>query len=141
MPVVLGVKAVKAALTARANSVRDLETTCVVVGYTAAYALWVHEAVEMKLRGLPRRGSGKGFYWDPQGQAQAKFLETPARLYADDMAKIVRNAMEKRQTTLLQALGLAGEYLQGKSMELVPVDTGNLKGSAFTREEPIEGAE
>jgi len=54
------------------------------VGYTASYALWVHEATG-KLAGLPRGGGkvkkGKrkgqpkhGFFWDPQGQAEPQFL-------------------------------------------------------------------
>ena len=52
--------------------------TLVTVAYTALYAMFVHENVEMKLRGQPRPG-GKGHYWDPQGRAQAKFLEAPSR--------------------------------------------------------------
>lgn len=48
------------------------------VGYTAFYALWVHESVGMVLKGQPRR-SGIGEYWDPRGVGQAKFLEEPAR--------------------------------------------------------------
>lgn len=42
------------------------------VGFTAAYALWVHENLAMAWKGRPRR-SGKGVYWGPQGEA--KFLE------------------------------------------------------------------
>lgn len=49
------------------------------VGYTAAYAMYVHENVEMKLKGQPRRPPAKGNYWDPPGRGQAKFLEAPAR--------------------------------------------------------------
>lgn len=56
----------------------------VTVGYTAKYALYVHEQVGMRLKGLPRRGTRtdgtlrKGYYWSPQG-SMAKFLEIPAR--------------------------------------------------------------
>jgi hypothetical protein len=62
-------------------------STKVAVGYTAAYALPVHEAVAMKLkgqlRGAPEGHPGyRGRYWDPQGKAQAKFLEQPARRMA-----------------------------------------------------------
>jgi len=59
--------------------------TEVEVGYTAVYGIRVHESVAMKLKGQKRRGSyadgtpKKGKYWDPQGKAQAKFLETPYR--------------------------------------------------------------
>jgi len=60
------------------------------VGYTASYAMFVHENVEMKLRGLPRQGKGaKGKYWDPQGRGQAKFLEEPARRLGPAMKKII----------------------------------------------------
>ena len=59
------------------------------VGYTAAYALYVHENVEMKLKGQPRPltsdGTSQGRYWDPQGRGQAKFLENA---YRENLAKI-----------------------------------------------------
>jgi hypothetical protein len=41
------------------------------VGFTAEYALWVHENMEEKLRGEPRP-SGLGDYWNP---GESKFLE------------------------------------------------------------------
>lgn len=56
------------------------------VGYLAYYALYVHEAVEMKLKGLPRP-SGQGNYWDPNGRA--KFLEEPARTKRGELFKTV----------------------------------------------------
>lgn len=60
------------------------------VGYTAAYAIYVHENVQMKLKGQPRSGS-RGKYWDPQGRAQAKFLEEPARRLAPELLKMIRD--------------------------------------------------
>lgn len=60
----------------------------VTVGYTAAYALFVHEAVEMKLKGKPRTTRGR--YWDPQGRGQAKFLEEPSRTKRAEMLAIMR---------------------------------------------------
>lgn len=133
MPQITGIAAVKDKLAALAAKSKQEDDVSVIVGYTAAYALWVHEAVEEKLRGLPRAG-GKGFYWDPQGQAQAKFLETPAREYRDQIVKIVVNA-KKNGASLLEALLMGGLFLQRQSMQLVPVDTGNLKASAFTRQD------
>jgi len=65
--------------------------TQVRVGYTAFYALYVHEAVAMKLKGLPR-GKGRGFFWDPQGKAQAKFLEEPARTLRPELRRNIREA-------------------------------------------------
>lgn len=65
--------------------------TVVEVGYTAAYAGYVHELVAMKLKGLPRP-SGRGLFWDPQGQAYAKFLEEPMNRLGPVMIRIVHNA-------------------------------------------------
>jgi len=65
--------------------------TKVTVGYTAPYAIYVHENVEMKLKGQPRRPPSKGRYWDPQGRAQAKFLEEPMRTLAPRIRDIIRN--------------------------------------------------
>lgn len=67
--------------------------TRVSVGYTASYALFVHEAVGMVLAGQPRP-QGRGLYWDPQGQAQAKFLETPMRTLKKQMYADIREAMK-----------------------------------------------
>ena len=69
--------------------------TSVRVGYTAGYALFVHELVGMKLKGKPRpkrqdTGGDRGLYWDPQGRAQAKFLEEPARRLRPAMIALVR---------------------------------------------------
>lgn len=43
------------------------------IGFTAAYAVFVHENMEMVLRDQPRP-SGLGVYWGPNGQP--KFLES-----------------------------------------------------------------
>ncbi len=113
------------------------KTVTVIVGYTAAYALWVHESVEMKWEGEERR-SGIGEYWGPHGQA--KFLEAPARYLAAELGRIARTAIAKG-ATLAQALVLAGLRLQRESQMLVPVEYGNLKNSAFTRLETEGGGE
>lgn len=124
------------------------------VGYEADYALSVHENVAMRGKGLPRSGEAKfagydkqgrrmvtthrtnsdkkGFYWDPQGQAQAKFLEEPARTERKTIALIIRRSIEAG-LTMEQALLQGGFYLQGESQMKVPVDLGILKASAFTR--------
>lgn len=139
----------------------DEQEVVVKVGYTAAYALYVHENMEifppgMRLRGLPRGSrmyrdkdgivrvsqsmltSGKagfkkrGYYWDPQGRARPKFLEEPTRALMPELSQMIATAL-KRGKTLAQALLAAGLRLLRESMKLVPVDTGNLKNSAFTR--------
>lgn len=108
----------------------------VLVGYTAAYALAVHEKIEMKLAGQPRKPPGKGLYWDPQGRAQAKFLEGPARELNSSgvLGQIVREVYGKTRS-VLQALLVAGGRLLRESQLRVPVDTGNLKASGFLRKE------
>jgi hypothetical protein len=59
------------------------ERDAVEVGFTAAYAPFVHEA-EGKLKGQPRRGgSGKGTYWET---GEPKFLQ---KAVEDNLYKIV----------------------------------------------------
>lgn len=146
-------KVVKQLQDLAAKARRDQQAV-VAVGYTAAYALWVHENVEMKWRGLPRDQSirvnsgenvrnsdtivytgfeankKRGLFWGPNGQA--KFLEEPARTMGDVLGKLVASALMAKKT-MAQALLVAGLRLQRESQKLVPVDTGNLRASAFTR--------
>ena len=91
----------------------------VAVGYTASYAAQVHEDLQA---------------FHPEGQA--KFLEQPAReLYnTGTLAKIVYGLLRAGRTAG-QALLAAGLRLMRESQLLVPVDTGNLRNSAFTRVE------
>jgi hypothetical protein len=115
--------------------------TSVVVGYKASYALWVHENTEMKWRGLPRTGkhpSGqkkKGYYWGTSTlggyNKQSKFLEQPLRENRKHIGAIIRKAYEKGMR-LDRAIKRGALFLQRMSQKLVPIDTGNLKGSAFT---------
>lgn len=58
------------------------------VGYTAPYAMYVHENMEQKLKGKPRP-SGIGVYWGPRGQP--KFLEAKARELTPRIIEIVRD--------------------------------------------------
>ena len=85
VPVDLGV--LKASAFTRAQGTGF--ATEVNVDYTASYALFVHEAVGMVLKGQERVG-GRGKYWDPQGRAQAKFLEEPARTEASQLRRIIK---------------------------------------------------
>ena len=141
MPRIEGLDKVIAAMRKRAaERVKDTNVS-VAIGYTAKYALFVHENMEihppgMILAGEPRPG-GKGRYWDPQGRAQPKFLEGPFRRNARVYATIVRKSL-LAGNTMAQSLLMAGLQLQRDSMLLVPVDTGNLKASAFTRLETVD---
>lgn len=57
------------------------------VGYTASYAVFVHENMEQKLAGQ-ERPSGLGVYWGPKGEP--KFLEKAVREKADAVVRAVR---------------------------------------------------
>jgi len=70
----------------------------VIVGYTASYAIYVHENIEEKNKGEPRprrRGVDRGNFWDPPGRGQSKFLETPAREGKRRLIQIVRKEAER----------------------------------------------
>jgi len=104
----------------------------VIVGYTANYALYVHEDMEA------RHAPGK----------QAKYLEQPARELNNSgvLSGLVQTALQGG-ATMGQALAKAGVDIQRASQQIVPVSgwdekispprqgSGNLKGSAFTRRE------
>ncbi len=100
-----------------------------IIGYTANYALFVHENLEMKLKGQPRP-SGLGVYWGPNGTS--KFLEGPFRSLAAQTAATVKEELQ-RGRTLGQALLLAGMPVLRLSQESVPVEYGDLRRSGFIR--------
>ena len=90
---------------AATRTAKDSRGTRVDVGFTASYALFVHENTDMKLKGMPRGEAepGKGYrghYWDPQPQAGPKFLENPARelegSIISDLRRSVRAAMARK---------------------------------------------
>lgn len=95
---------------------RKLQTTSLVVGYSAPYALRVHEDLAMR---HPRGG-------------QAKFLEQPMREYSVQIAQVVRDEVAKG-SELPRALEEGGLFLLEKSIPLVPVDTGFLRDSWYVR--------
>ncbi len=128
---IIGLDSLQRKLKALGKKYGDETKPVVVVGYEAAYAVKIHEDIEMKMRGKPRP-SGIGEYWGPHGQA--KFLEQPARQHAADYARIAEEVL-KRGGTMTQALVAAGTQLQADSQDLVPVEYGNLKASAFTEVE------
>lgn len=103
----------------------------VITGYTAAYALAVHEKRGMVSKGK-QRANGRGRYWDPQGRARAGFLLDVAREKQKEIAKTAQKAI-KGKHNLEQAVVEGGLLLQRESQLACPVDTGNLKASAFTR--------
>lgn len=88
----------------------------VLVGYTQHYAVYVHENLESN---------------HPNG-GQAKYLEQPFRELAPELVRIVAAGL-KGGLSWRDSLLMAGLRLQRESQELVPVDTGALRASAFTR--------
>lgn len=99
------------------DSRRNAKSSSAAVGYTANYALIVHEMVNATFQKLG---------------AQAKFLEEPARRMEKELVKIVEDRL-KQGDTLSQALYIAGLALQAESQRICPVDTGNMVNTAFTR--------
>lgn len=110
-----GQDAILLKLSRLAAKARSDARTKLVVGYSASYAVHVHEDLEA---------------FHPNGQA--KFLEQPAREYRDYLFHVVGEAMKKGQS-LGSALALAGIQLLRLSRQLVPVKTGFLRDSGFTR--------
>ena len=128
----------------------------VVVGYTAAYAVYVHENLEAahgtaynaKYAAEISQGqmvNKKGRVVKKKGwkgrtsrgpEQQAKFLEQPARELSNsgELSQDVVNAM-RAGSKLQDAVLVAAEHIQQDSQQLVPVDTGNLRGSAFVQKE------
>lgn len=86
-----------------------------VVGYSAAYAVYVHEDLEAH-----------------HDVGQAKFLEQPAREESDAIAGTISKAL-KAGRSMRDAVLLGCLYLLRISQPLVPVDTGNLRASGFVR--------
>lgn len=111
---ITGTDNLKATLAKRIAQGQDAE---VEVGYTANYALYVHE---MEGANFQRPG------------AQAKFLETPLRQRKDEWVGIVGKVVEGGGT-FQQGLFVAGLQVQRASQDICPVDTGNLRASAYTR--------
>lgn len=144
-----GLQKVVDALRARAAKARQDDRVSVAVGYTAAYALWIHERREMRWRGFPRdrsvrRGTGensaiaftgysaserKGVFWGPHGRAG--YLLDVAREMNHQLGAMVVTALQKKKT-MAQALVTAGLALQRESQKNVPVEFGFLRASAFT---------
>lgn len=61
------------------------------VGFTAAYAIYVHENLEQKLKGKPRP-DGTGVYWGPNGEPQ--FLTKAIQAKRDEALEAIRSYAE-----------------------------------------------
>ncbi len=94
-----------------------------VVGYSAPYAMRIHEDLEM----LHKNG-------------QAKFLEEPLKLLRNDMRIYIRDQLRK-EVRLEKVLLDVGKKILGVSKKLVPVDTGKLRASGYVVVETARGFE
>jgi len=92
------------------------------VGYSARYAIYVHENLNIKHPQHSTHNCG----------GQAKFLEIPVRRLRKQMALIIRNTILAKNG-LVQGMLKAGQLLLQESQKLVPVDTGYLKRSGYAR--------
>ena len=74
------------------RKVRGGASPVVEIGFTASYAPYVHENLEMKWKGQRRR-SGKGVYWGPQGEA--RFLANAVTRQSDKVVEIAARRAEQ----------------------------------------------
>ena len=118
-PQIEGKDAILRSITAKAAAAKNANLK-LVVGYEAEYAVHVHERLDL--------------YHEPP--TQAKFLEQPGRELAFRMGKKIADLM-KAGVPMKKAMLEAGMMLQEASQKIVPIDTGNLRASAFTRVEKV----
>ena len=112
---VIGGDRVVAKLKEMAAKVLTQKGISVTVGFTASYAIFVHERTDLN-----------------HNVGQAKFLEQPAREMRTQLTALIVSLV-KRGVSIGEAMLVAGQALQAAAQKLSPVDTGNLKASAFTR--------
>lgn len=121
MPAITNITQLQSKLVKLVNRYRSDGTPSVVVGYTASYAVYVHEKPAKHVPGT-----------------QWKFLEQPARELGRELGSMISRSLSNG-VKLLQALYLAGLRLQRASQQIAPVDTGNMRAGAFTaREDELE---
>jgi len=114
MPAIEGLQALISKLQQLQVQVQGIKGK-VITGYSQSYALIVHEDLNA------RHKEGK----------QAKFLEGPARAHQNEIAETVAKAY-RSTGNLDQSLILGALRLQKLSQEVVPIDTGALRASAYT---------
>lgn len=112
------------------------------IGYRAPYAIYVHEKVEMKWKGIPRH-SGIYRYWSARGgrQGTAKFLTKPTRQRKVQRAlsELIKKEM-KDGASFTRAITVAAIRLRQFSRYVVPYEWGPLHESAYAMN-PVTGRE
>lgn len=121
MAEITGLKKVLKMIADKKKIIGDNPNPEVTVGYTQNYALYVHENLELSETEKNKK-AGRG----------AKYLEEPYRLFQSQMVRMVKDAL-KNKVPLSKALLKAGLFLQRESQKRVPIATGALRASAFTK--------
>lgn len=110
----------------------------VTFGYRSPYAVYVHENLEMRLRGR-LRPSRIGAYWDAEnGPGESKYLEKPFREMANDgsLQRII--TQQAQETNISDGVRKAAEHLLARSRMIVPSEYGDLRKSGYISEiEPL----
>jgi hypothetical protein len=117
-PTIKRVERVEVVLKAMKDAKKRGKSVQMVVGYSAPYAIYVHENLEIN---HPQHG-------DRSCGGQAKFLEQPMREHGE---RIMTQSMSRMTGTLESMLRRAAKALYEESQKLVPVLTGRLKESGF----------
>lgn len=97
----------------KGRSLKGKKTGELFVGYSAPYAVYVHEDLTKK-----------------HSNGQAKFLEQASRVNRNQMIQILDSNLKNKES-LVTALTRVGKFLLAESKKLVPVDTGKLRDSGF----------
>lgn len=130
-----GVAELSRAFRSRILQAKDANRTRLECGYSAEHAVYVHENMEMVLRGQ-RRKSGIGVYWGTPGgnRGRSKFLEYPMKRLskAGTLTRIIA-AQLRAGATPSAALRAGGEKIMEESQPMVPVEYGDLKKSGFVK--------
>lgn len=108
-----GAPELKAVLRRRYAQAKDDAGRSVAIGYSAPYAMAVHENLEVH-----------------HDNGQAKFIEKPVREMRSELQKQIDTDI-KAGVKPKVAFMKAGRKLLAASQKLVPVDTGKLKASGF----------
>lgn len=91
VPVEFG-KLRESAYTRRAQEMETRGKVMVEVGFSIYYAPYVHENLEMRLKGQ-KRPSGLGVYWGPRGRS--RFLAEAVEEKTEKVVEIVANRLKK----------------------------------------------
>lgn len=104
------------------------------LGFSAPYAIYVHENMEQKWRGLPRRPNPpkSGVYWGPAGEPKYLTRTLAAMRSSGRIRKIIVGTLDQGRSLREAVVGAMIEVIKEASLR-VPVDTGLLRSSGFVQ--------